>query len=164
MLAALVVLVLILGAGLLRQWFERPAAQAPRQVVQFDISPPPGTIFAPSITRQPFAISPDGKRLAFTATGAGGTNIWIRDLASLDMWPVPGTEGVWSVFWSPDSRSIYYSVKRTLKQANLETGSGRSVAELPEIAQLGTWRANGDLMLYLGAGDIIELRRRWQPP
>ena len=74
------------------------------------------------------------------------------------MRPVPGTEGVWSVFWAPDSRSIYYSVKRTLKQTNLETGSSRSVAELPDIAQLGTWRSNGDLLLYLGAGDVFELR------
>ena len=158
--AGLVVLALLLGGGLLLWRLQRPTAQAPRQVVQFDIAAPPGTIFAPSITRQPFAISPDGKRLAFTATGAGGTNIWIRDLASLDMWPVPGSEGVWSVFWSPDSRSIYYSVKRTLKQANLETGSGRSVAELPEIAQLGTWRANGDLLVYMGAGDVLDVRAK----
>jgi hypothetical protein len=30
---------------------------------------------------------------------------------------------------APVSRSIFFSVKRTLKQANLETGSGRTVAE-----------------------------------
>jgi len=156
-LAALILLVLLLAGGAL-VWFRRPAPDAPRQVVQFDIAPPPETIFAPSITRQPFAISPDGKRLAFSTTGANGTNIWIRDLASLDQRVVPGTEDAWSIFWAPDSRSIFFSVKRTLKQANLETGSGRTVAELPFIAQLGTWRSNGDLILYLGAGDIHELR------
>jgi len=146
------------GGGVVLWRLQRPVAQAPRGVVQFDIAPPPGTIFAPSITRQPFAISPDGKRLAFSATDANGTNIWIRDLASPDQHVVPGTEGAWSMFWSPDSRSIFFSVKRTLKQANLETGSGRTVAELPWIAQLGTWRSNGDLILYLGTGDIQELR------
>jgi len=71
---------------------------------------------------------------------------------------VLGTDGAWSIFWGRDSRSIFYSVKQTLKEANLETGSGRSVAELPEIPQLGTWRSNGDLLLYLGEGDIQELR------
>ena len=157
-LAALILLVLLLGAGVLLLWFQRPAPEAPRQVVQFDISPPPGTIFTPSVSRQPFAISPDGKRLAFTATGANGTNIWIRDLASLDLRSVAGSEGAWSTFWAPNSRSIFFSVKRTLKQANLETGSARTVAELPEIPQLGTWRSNGDLMLYLGAGNNYELR------
>ncbi len=168
--AAGLVVLAVLGGGLLLWRLQRPAAEAPRSVMQFDIPAPAGTIFAPSITRQSFAISPDGKRLAFTATGASGTNIWIRDLASLDMRPVPGTEGVWSVFWAPDSRSIYYSVKRTLKEANLETGSERSVAELPEIAQLGAWRGNGDLLLYLGAGEVLEFHpqdgsiRQWSAP
>jgi serine/threonine protein kinase/Tol biopolymer transport system component len=158
MAATLLILALLVAGGLTFWRFQRPVPSAPRQVVQFDIPLPAGTIFAPSITRQPFAISQDGRRLAFTATGAGGTNVWIRDLASSEMWRVPGTEGAWSVFWSPDSRSVYYSVKLILKQANLETGSGRSVAELPEIVQLGSWRSNGDLLLYLGAGDVRELR------
>lgn len=127
-----------------------------RPVVEFVIPPPPGTIFAPPISRQPFAISPDGTRLAFTATGLNGTNVWVRNLASLDMRPVPGTEGAWVVFWSLDSRSIFYSVKRTLRQANLETGSTRSVATLPFLAT-GAWRSRGDLLLYMGPQISYEL-------
>jgi serine/threonine protein kinase/Tol biopolymer transport system component len=157
-LAALVVLVLLLAGGMLLLWLQRPTERASRQVVQFDISPPPGTIFAPPVGRQAFAISPDGTRLAFTATGSNGTNVWIRDLASSEMRPVPGTEGVWSVFWPLDGRSVFYSVNRTLRQANLETGSGRSVAELVYHAQLGTWRPNGDVWLYLGRDDNYLLR------
>lgn len=155
-IAALVFLVLSLGGFVL--WRRQKPDALPRQVVQFDISPPSGSIFTPTITRQYFAISPDGKRLAFTATSARGTNIWIRDLASLEMRRVPGTDGAWSIFWGRDSRSIFYSVKRSLKETNLETGFNRSIAELPYIAQLGTWRSNGDLLLYLGEGDIQELR------
>jgi eukaryotic-like serine/threonine-protein kinase len=155
--AALTILALLVAGAVLLWRLQRPAAPAPRQVVQFDIAQPPGTIFAPSISRQPFAISPDGKRLAFSTTGANGTNIWIRDLASPDQRVVPGTEGAWSMFWAPDSRSIFFSEKRTLKQANLETGSGRTVAELPNIPMLGTWRSKNDLMLYLGPADTYEL-------
>lgn len=83
------------------------AGSVARPVLEFAIPPPPGTIFAPPITRQPFAISPDGTRLAFTATGANGTNIWMRDLASLEMQPLPGTENAWGMFWSPDGRSLF---------------------------------------------------------
>ena len=151
-LAASIAAAVLLAGGMLLWWIERPAAQAPRQALQFEISPPPDTIFAPPIMRQPFAISPDGTRLAFTATGPNGTHIWVRDLASLDMRAVPATDDAESVFWSPDSRSVYYIVQRTLKQADLETGSGRSVVELPGRAQIGTWRSKGDLLLYLGAG------------
>jgi eukaryotic-like serine/threonine-protein kinase len=149
---------LALTAGALRWWLRSPAVEAPRQVLQFEIPQPPGTIFAPTISRQSFAISPDGKRLAFSATGTDGTNIWIRDLASLDMRPVPGTEGVWSLFWSPDSRSIFFSVRKTLKQVNLDTGSGRTIAEIPSAPQLGLWRSNGDLVLFCGTGTLFELR------
>jgi len=157
-LAALIVLVALIAGGMLLVWFSRPGADAPRPIVQFDISPPPGTLFAPTISRQAFAISPDGKRLAFSATSASGTNLWIRELASPEMRVVPGTEGVWSMFWSPDSRSLFFSVRRTLKEMNLVTGSARTVAELPDIPQLGLWRSNGDLLIYWGAGSMSELR------
>ena len=156
--AVVAVLALLLISGGILWRLQRPAAQVPRPVAQFDIAMPPGTIFTPSITRQPFAISPDGKRLGFSATGANGSNIWIRDLASPDQRVVPGTEGAWSIYWAPDSRSFFFSVKKTLKQATPENGSGRTVAELPEIPMLGTWRSNNDLMLYLGPGDTYELR------
>ena len=149
---------LLLTAGwLLRQVLQPDAGSPRRQVMQFEIPQPAGTIFAPPITRQALAVSPDGARLAFTATSANGTVIWLRDLASLEMKPLAATEGAWSVFWSPDSRSIYYGVKRTLKQYNLETGAGRTVAEVPSIAQLGTWRGNGDLLIYMGVGSLSEL-------
>jgi Tol biopolymer transport system component len=126
--------------------------------VQFDIYPPPGVLFAPPVTRQPFAISPDGKRLAFTATGADGTHIWIRELASPDLRRVPGADGAVSVFWPPDGRSLFFSTKQTLMQSNLDTGSTRSLADLIGHAQTVTWRPNGDLLLYIGAGDNFELR------
>jgi Tol biopolymer transport system component/predicted Ser/Thr protein kinase len=154
---AAVVLLALVASGISLVWLKRPAVQTPGQVVQFDIALPPGTIFAPPVNRQPFAISPDGKRLAFTATGANGTNIWIRDLASAEMRPVPGTEGAWSVFWGPDSRSTFFSVQGTLKQVNLDTGSGRSAAVLSAHARIGTWRPNGDILLDTGR-DISELR------
>ena len=151
-------LVLLLAGIMLRVWLHERTAQGPGQVVQFDITPPAGTIFAPPVGRQSIAISPDGKRLAFTATGANGTNVWTRDLASPEMHPVPGSDGVWSLFWGPDSRSVFFSVKDTVRQANLETGSGRVVTHLTYQAQIGTWRPNGDLLIYVGRGDNWELR------
>lgn len=157
-LAALAAAASLIGVGLLFVSLRPSAPQAPGLVVQFDIPAPPGTLYAPPVNRQPFAISPDGKRLAFTATNSNGANIWLRDLASPDAHPLPGTDGAISVFWQPDSRSIFFSLKQTLMQSNLETGSGRSVADLPFNAQVGTWRSNGDLLLHLGPGDNYELR------
>ena len=158
-LAAVVLLILLVaGSVFFFSRLRRPTPEVPRAVVQFEISPPPGTMFAPTVSRQSFAISPDGKRLAFSATAASGTNLWIRELASTEMRAVPGTEGAWSMFWSPDSRSLFYSARRILKEANLDTGSARTVAELPDVPQVGLWRSNGDLVIYIGAGSLSELR------
>jgi len=151
------VVLAVLCVGLLLWRWQRPAPQTPLPVVQFDIPAPTGTIFTPTITRQPFAISPSGKRLAFTATGTNGSNLWIRELASLEMHAVPGTEDVWSMYWAPDSRSIYFSVRRTMKQVNLDTGSLRTVAELPAIPMLAAWRPNGDVLLFTGPGELSVL-------
>lgn len=70
---------------------------------------------------------------------------------------MPGTEGAWAVFWCPDSRSIFYSIKRNLMQANLNTGSTRSVASLPLMTMVGAWRSKTDLLLYLGPHKVYEL-------
>ncbi len=156
-LVAVAIAAVLLEGGILVWRSLRPAPEAPRSVVQFNISAPPETIFTPTITRQPFAISPDGRRLALTATGAKGSNLWIRDLASLEMHALPGTEDVWSMYWAPDSRSIYFSVRSTLKQVNLDSGSLRTVAELPAIPMLAAWRLNGDMLLYTGPGELSEV-------
>jgi hypothetical protein len=118
--ATLIALALLLGAGALF-YLRRPAVETPRQVVQFEIPMPPGTMFLPTVTRQSMAISPNGKRLAFTATTAGGASVWIRDLASPEMHSVAGTEGAWTMYWSPDSRSLLFSVRNTLKEVNLDS-------------------------------------------
>jgi DNA-binding winged helix-turn-helix (wHTH) protein len=134
----------------------RPVPPA-RPVLQFTIGQPAGTIFVPPVSRQPFAISPDGRRMAFTATGPKGTGIWVRDLAEAESRYVPGTDGAWAVFWSKDSRSFFYSTKRTLKEANLDTHSTRSVATLPIMPMFGAWRSNTDLVLYLAPHLFYEL-------
>lgn len=154
---ALALVATVFGVWSMMTLLRTKPAETAHPVAQFTISPPPGALFEAPISRQSFAISPDGTRLAFTATDANGTRIWIRDIASLDMKAVPGTEGAWAVFWSPDSRSLFYSVKRQIKQANLDTGSTRSVANLPVMAMYGTWRSKDDLLLYLGARSTGEI-------
>jgi hypothetical protein len=82
--------------------------------------------------------------------------VWLRELSSLDIRPIAGTDGAWSVFWAPDSKSVYFSVKETLKQANVDTGSWRTVKDLSHLTQSGTWLKNGDLLLYFAVDDLLE--------
>ena len=64
-LLAVAIAAVLLEGGTLVWRSLRPAPEAPRPVVQFDIPAPPETIFTPTITRQPFAISPVFRLLSF---------------------------------------------------------------------------------------------------
>ena len=56
------------------------------------------------------AISPDGQRFVFEATVDGREQLMVRDMASTAILAIPGTEGGFSPFWSPDSRSVAFFV------------------------------------------------------
>jgi len=84
------------------------AGRAPPSAAKasFEVRPPEGGAFASA--SQPvsdvMAVSPDGLRLAYSATVEGRRLLWIRAISSLTAQPVPGTDGAYSSFWSPDSR------------------------------------------------------------
>ena len=63
------------------------------------------------------AISPDERRLAFTALGGDGENrLWIRDMDRVEVRVIPGTERARSLFWSPDSRFVGFAQDNRLKR------------------------------------------------
>ena len=50
-----------------------------------------------------FAISPDGRRLVFSASEDGQTRLWLRTLDRVTAQSLAGIEGASYPFWSPDS-------------------------------------------------------------
>jgi eukaryotic-like serine/threonine-protein kinase len=55
------------------------------------------------------ALSPDGHKVVFPTTGSEG-RLWMRDLDSLELRLLPGTQNAVAPFWSPDSRFIGFGV------------------------------------------------------
>jgi eukaryotic-like serine/threonine-protein kinase len=75
-----------------------------------------------------FAISPDGRRLAFVADHDGRPTLWVRALDTAAARALPGTEGARRPFWSPDSRSIGFFVNSELRRIDSRGGSSQIVA------------------------------------
>jgi Tol biopolymer transport system component len=129
--------VIAAALGLGAYWFaprERPSSPTYR----FAIPPPDGTRYAPS-----FALSPDGRRLVFTANNPAGVNVlWLRPLDALAAQRIEGTQGGHYPFWSPDGLSIGFFADRKLKVVELSTGSVRVLCDTGAGGG-GTWNHDG---------------------
>ena len=83
----------------------RPSAEL-RPIMRSSILPPPKSSFV----AHNFAISPDGRHLAFVAVdGDGRSNLWVRSLDSGRPQQLSSTEGAYYPFWSGDSCLLYTS-------------------------------------------------------
>ena len=79
-------------------------------------------ITAPEHTSYPGtpSISPDGRYLAFSAIAAEGQRmLWLRPLDELAATVIPGTDGGFAPFWSPDGQSIGFFANRSLKRVRV---------------------------------------------
>ena len=84
-------------------------------------------------------VSPDGRHIAFVGATDSRSELWIRDLASLDARAIPGTVGAMQPFWSPDSRSLGFFAERKLLRVNLDSGAPPvTLADAPDAGG-GTW-------------------------
>jgi serine/threonine protein kinase len=113
----------LIAAGLAGAvYMQYPRAKpVPTEAVRFDIVQPDGA----KATSQ-LSVSPNGRTLAFIATGANGrTQLWVRSLDSLEARPLPGTEDANGLpFWSPDSRTIIFGTEPGYQMKKIEAAGG----------------------------------------
>jgi eukaryotic-like serine/threonine-protein kinase len=142
--AAGVFLLALVVLGLVR-FREKPE---PAQTVRFQFALPPKVTFTQSGI---FAISPDGRKLAFSAFGADGVpRIWIRDLASLTAQPLPNLEtaqALFALFWSPDSRFLAVQSEGKLKKVDISSGAAQDICDAPGTIFGGSWSRDGVILL-----------------
>jgi Tol biopolymer transport system component/tRNA A-37 threonylcarbamoyl transferase component Bud32 len=93
-----------------------------------------------------FALSPDGRRIAYVASGDGASRLWVRPLDSTLAQPLQGTDGAVNPFWSPDSRSLGFFVGGKLERVDLGGGQPQTLAEVVTPAPQGAWSAEGVIL------------------
>ena len=131
-----------------------PGTAAP---VRFQIPLPEKTTFFNAIS---FALSPDGRQLAFAAYGPDGVpRIWIRPLDALEARPLPGTESrnlIAPFFWSPDSRFIAFDAVGKLKKIPVSGGPAETICDLSPgmVAVGGSWSPDG-VIIFGQSGDAL---------
>jgi len=108
------------------------------------------------------ALSPDGRRLAFSSIGPdGGRMIWVRALDSFDSRPIAKAEIASGVFWSPDSRWIAFWAGGKLKKIAVDGVAGGGSAQTignSGPAPGGTWNRDGVILFGFYGGTTGLLR------
>src|SRR4029453_2236705 len=134
----------------------RRADVVPPERLALQIAPPTNSFFIQDVETVRFAVSPDGRQLAFVAPDAGVARIWMRPLSSVESTPIAGTDGASSVFWSPDSRSIGFAAGKALKRLDLSTGAAIVICEVPSnIGVTATWSPDGSVLFSSFGGPAL---------
>ena len=153
---------LCLAAAILAVARGRAPTNGVLPTLRFEVPPPSGKGFFPTVETTSLAVSPDGSRIAFVVTGepqAGpsttaaaeaeeGRGIWVRDLSDLAPRRIAGTEGAYSVFWSPDGRSLGFFTPKNLKRVEISGGAPVPVCDLPVgSGRSASWGLRGDILI-----------------
>ena len=123
----------------------RPAMPKPSR---FAVMPPAGFALEAGVGRQSFALSPDGTQVAFTAMDTSGSfSAFVRDFNSLESRLLSGGGGVHTLFWAPDSRSLFMTVKGKVQRAPLEGDARVVLGDSPGFLLSGAWLSPDRLLL-----------------
>ncbi|HXW91614.1 MAG TPA: protein kinase [Terriglobales bacterium] len=138
--AMLAMSVAALSAAILLHFRQRPAAP---KTVRFQIPAPENTTIGAAGA---FALSPDGRQLAFFAVGSDRIwRLWIRSLDSLVARPLQGGESTGAnpppFAWSPDSRYIAFESANTLRKIPADGGPAQTLCD--GFAVAGSWNRDG---------------------
>jgi len=99
-----------------------------------------------------FAVSPNGRNLAFVAISTNGRHIGVRPIDSMESRMLAGTEGAQFPFWSPDSQFIGYFSDGKLKRVQASGGPSATLWDL-ENSRGGSW--NHDAVILVGSNEGI---------
>jgi Tol biopolymer transport system component len=149
LIAVAAVLALGLAALAAIHFTERPPEPS---AIRFQIPAPEKTSFGLGM-----AISPDGKRLAFTAAVEGRPMLFVRPLDSLPAQALPGTDGGQYPFWSPDSRSIGFLTTGKLKKVEASGGPPQTLCDVPNTGVGASWGLDGVIIFGTNPSGLFRV-------
>jgi eukaryotic-like serine/threonine-protein kinase len=145
--------------GVLVGWavahFSRAAVEA--HAFRFDIVPPGNGRFTIGAGSGGIALSPDGQTAAFVATLGGRSALWVRTLDGTVVRPLFGTEGAYSPFWSPDSKSIAFFAEGKLRRIDLSAPTATAICDTLGPGRGGAWTDDGRILFASLATSILQV-------
>ncbi|HSU69185.1 MAG TPA: hypothetical protein VLJ39_20035, partial [Tepidisphaeraceae bacterium] len=82
----------------------------------------------------------------FVGRTQGKAQLWVRRLDQAESRPVPGSEGAYKPFWSPDSRWVAFFTPLKLKKNEVGNGATSDLCDVPPNTGGGTWSTRGVIL------------------
>ena len=150
-LFAVSALAIVTASGTAAWWLTKPAP-ADATAVRFSVSPPPQAQMGPF-----FALSPDGRYLAFLGQESGMQRLWVHSFESGDTRVLLRAGIVTGApFWSPDSRWIGFAGEGRLRKIDPAGGSAEQITEVAPFAG-ATWSDNDQIVFAMPTRGLFQV-------
>ena len=137
--------VTVIGALLGLWWLPGGSATGSGEPVRFRIERPEGLVFTPSFAPF-FDLTPDGRTIIYTAVDSqGSSQLYARDLGSLDPRPLPGTEGAGGPFISEDG-VIGFIARSKFRATRVDVLASWEICEAGEASYGASFAQDGSMI------------------
>jgi serine/threonine-protein kinase len=138
-------------------WFfwraTRPLSQA---LVRLSVELPEFALTPETTPGASVALSPDGRRLVYTGRGVDGTfRLYSRMLDQEQAVWLPGTEGAYGPFFSPDGQAVGFFATGKLKKISFAGGGVVTLSDAPR-ASGASWGDDGNIIAALGSNNFLS--------
>ncbi|HEY7863667.1 MAG TPA: protein kinase, partial [Thermoanaerobaculia bacterium] len=141
------------AAGMLLRT-EKPSAQG-LVLLNLSISPEEPLVLGEART---FAISPDGRRFAYVVRRSDGQRVLrVRPLDRLESIALPGSEGAFDPFFSPDGEWLAFGAQGKLKKISLSGGPPFTICD-SNLLRGGSWGPDGTILFASGISGLLRVR------
>ena len=96
--------------------------------------------------RRSLALSPDGRKIIYSAIDKGVLKLWMRPFDSTVAQPLAGTENGVTPCWSPDGRSLGFWQNSAIKRIDIGTGGIKTLVNNVDAGVGCDWNKQGVLL------------------
>jgi Tol biopolymer transport system component len=141
-----------MGVAVWAPWRTTPPAEKP--VIRVSI--PTGPVALKIDGGPPLALSPDDRQLVYVAERDGTQQLYLREIASPEARPIPGTEGAAQPLFSPDGRWLVFLAEQKLKKVSLSGGPPLPLTDIQYLVRGASWGPDDSIVFGDGATEVIR--------